>query len=68
MSVLYCFFSFSFASGISAVLISRTKMAEQQRHLTSNRQIENLKLKIMTLRKENEALKRKLSGSHSQER
>lgn len=42
-----------------AVLISRTKLVEQQRDLASNRHVDTLKQKIMKLRKENEVLKRK---------
>ncbi|KAJ4709218.1 protein At-4/1-like [Melia azedarach] len=45
------------------LLISRTKLAEQNRDLTSVRNVETLKLKIMKLRKENEILKRRLSSS-----
>ncbi|GLU10573.1 hypothetical protein SLE2022_273660 [Rubroshorea leprosula] len=45
------------------LLISRTKLVEQQRDSASNRQVEILKSKIMKLRKENEILKRKLSCS-----
>ncbi|KAB2092224.1 hypothetical protein ERO13_A02G011900v2 [Gossypium hirsutum] len=44
------------------VLISRTKLGEQQQDSASNQQVETLKLKIMILRKENEILKRKLSS------
>ncbi|EOY32060.1 Uncharacterized protein TCM_039500 [Theobroma cacao] len=44
------------------LLISRTKLAEQQQDSASSRQVETLKLKIMKLRKENEILKRKLSS------
>ncbi|KAJ0090940.1 hypothetical protein Patl1_14084 [Pistacia atlantica] len=44
------------------LLISRTKLVEQQRDLTSIQNVETLKLKIMKLRKENEILKRKLSS------
>ncbi|MBA0612274.1 hypothetical protein Godav_012900, partial [Gossypium davidsonii] len=44
------------------VLISRTKLGEQQQDSSSNQQVETLKLKIMKLRKENEILKRKLSS------
>ncbi|MBA0737778.1 hypothetical protein Gogos_011225, partial [Gossypium gossypioides] len=44
------------------VLISRTKLGEQQQDSASNQQVETLKLKIMKLRKENEILKRKLSS------
>ncbi|GMJ01716.1 hypothetical protein like AT4G26020 [Hibiscus trionum] len=43
------------------LLISRTKLGEQQEDSASSRQVETLKLKIMKLRKENEILKRKLS-------
>ncbi|XP_017982561.1 PREDICTED: protein At-4/1 isoform X3 [Theobroma cacao] len=46
----------------SKLLISRTKLAEQQQDSASSRQVETLKLKIMKLRKENEILKRKLSS------
>nr|XP_023924522.1 protein At-4/1-like [Quercus suber] len=42
------------------VLISRTKLVEQQRDMVSSRLVETLKLKIMKLRKENEILRRKL--------
>ncbi|KAL6331811.1 hypothetical protein AAG906_020154 [Vitis piasezkii] len=41
------------------LLISRTKLVEQQRDLASNRHVDTLKQKIMKLRKENEVLKRK---------
>ncbi|CAM8911254.1 unnamed protein product [Rhodiola kirilowii] len=41
------------------LLLSRMKIAEQQRDLNSNRNSEALKEKIMKLRKENEILKRK---------
>ncbi|XP_034699524.1 protein At-4/1 [Vitis riparia] len=41
------------------MLISRTKLVEQQRDLASNRHVDTLKQKIMKLRKENEVLKRK---------
>ncbi|XP_059636550.1 protein At-4/1 [Cornus florida] len=44
------------------LLISRTKLVEHHRDLTSNRNVETLKQKIMKLRKENEVLKRKLIG------
>ncbi|XAR63752.1 hypothetical protein NMG60_11023806 [Bertholletia excelsa] len=44
------------------LLISRTKLADQQRDLTSTRYNETLKQKIMKLRKENEVLRRQLSG------
>ncbi|XVF69899.1 hypothetical protein PTKIN_Ptkin11bG0118200 [Pterospermum kingtungense] len=44
------------------LLISRTKIVEQQQDSASSRQVETLKLKIMKLRKENEILKRKLSN------
>ncbi|KAK8703539.1 hypothetical protein V6N13_047194 [Hibiscus sabdariffa] len=44
------------------LLISRTKLGEQQQDSASSRQVETLKLKIMKLRKENEILKRKLSS------
>ncbi|XP_021276643.1 protein At-4/1 [Herrania umbratica] len=44
------------------LLISRTKLVEQQQDSASSRQVETLKLKIMKLRKENEILKRKLSS------
>ncbi|MBA0764575.1 hypothetical protein Gotri_013915, partial [Gossypium trilobum] len=44
------------------VLISRTKLGEQQQDSASNQQVETLKLKIMKLRKENEILKRKRSS------
>ncbi|KAH1095937.1 hypothetical protein J1N35_012858 [Gossypium stocksii] len=44
------------------LLISRTKLGEQQQDSASNQQVETLKLKIMKLRKENEILKRKLSS------
>ncbi|KAA8522720.1 hypothetical protein F0562_009118 [Nyssa sinensis] len=40
------------------LLISRTKLVEHQRDLTSNRHVETLKQKIMKLRRENEVLKR----------
>lgn len=42
------------------LLISRTKLVEQQRDLASNRHVDTLKQKIMKLRKENEVLKRKV--------
>ncbi|CAK9171568.1 unnamed protein product [Ilex paraguariensis] len=45
------------------LLISRTKLAEHQRDLTSNRHVETLKQKIMKLRKENEVLKGQQLGS-----
>ncbi|KAB1204296.1 Protein At-4/1 [Morella rubra] len=45
------------------VLISRTKLVEQQREMVSNRLVETLKKKIMILRKDNEILRRKLPGS-----
>uniref|UniRef100_A0A2N9G3E9 Protein At-4/1 n=1 Tax=Fagus sylvatica TaxID=28930 RepID=A0A2N9G3E9_FAGSY len=45
------------------LLISRTKLVEQQRDMVSSRLVETLKLKIMKLRKENEILRRKLSCS-----
>uniref|UniRef100_A0A7N0VIJ1 Protein At-4/1 n=1 Tax=Kalanchoe fedtschenkoi TaxID=63787 RepID=A0A7N0VIJ1_KALFE len=41
------------------LLLSRMKIAEQQRDLNSNRNVEGLKDKIMKLRRENEVLKRK---------
>ncbi|XVE98864.1 hypothetical protein REPUB_Repub03eG0145500 [Reevesia pubescens] len=44
------------------LLISRTKLVEQQQDSGSSLQVETLKLKIMKLRKENEILKRKLSS------
>ncbi|KAF8392826.1 hypothetical protein HHK36_021063 [Tetracentron sinense] len=44
------------------LLISRTKLVEQQRDSTSNRHVETLKQKTMKLRKENEVLKTKLLG------
>ncbi|KAG8499940.1 hypothetical protein CXB51_006339 [Gossypium anomalum] len=44
------------------LLISRTKLGEQQQDSASNQQVETLKQKIMKLRKENEILKRKLSS------
>lgn len=44
-----------------AVLVSKTKLGEQQQDLTSSRNVETLKQKIMKLRKENEVLKRQLS-------
>uniref|UniRef100_A0A5B7C1V1 Protein At-4/1 n=1 Tax=Davidia involucrata TaxID=16924 RepID=A0A5B7C1V1_DAVIN len=40
------------------LVISRTKLVEQQRDLTSNRHVETLKQKIMKLRREYELLKR----------
>lgn len=40
-----------------------TKLVEQQRDLTSNRQVGTLKEKMMKLRKENEVLKRQLLSS-----
>ncbi|RVX07744.1 Retrovirus-related Pol polyprotein from transposon RE1 [Vitis vinifera] len=43
----------------NVMLISRTKLVEQQRDLASNRHVDTLKQKIMKLRKENEVLKRK---------
>lgn len=42
------------------LLISRTKLVEQQRDSASNRQVETLKSRMMKLRKENEILKRKM--------
>lgn len=42
-----------------AVLISRTKVVEQQRDTSTSRNVEILKQKIMKLRKENELLKRR---------
>lgn len=47
-----------------AVLISRTKLAENKQDLSSNRHVETLKQKIMKLRKENEVLKRQLMDSN----
>uniref|UniRef100_A0A2C9WDF1 Protein At-4/1 n=1 Tax=Manihot esculenta TaxID=3983 RepID=A0A2C9WDF1_MANES len=47
------------------LVISKTKLVEQQQDLASNRLVETLKAKIMKLRKENEILRRKLS--HSEE-
>ncbi|KAM5553673.1 hypothetical protein ABKV19_025754 [Rosa sericea] len=46
------------------MLVSRSKLVQQQRDLNSNWQVETLKTKLMKLRKENEILKRKL---HSDE-
>lgn len=43
------------------LLVSKTKLGEQQQDLTSSRNVETLKQKIMRLRKENEVLKRQLS-------
>ncbi|XP_010539411.1 PREDICTED: protein At-4/1 [Tarenaya hassleriana] len=45
------------------LLISKTTFVEQRRDMTSARQVETLKVKVMKLRKENEILKRKLSSS-----
>ncbi|XP_030966101.1 protein At-4/1-like [Quercus lobata] len=45
------------------LLISRTKLVEQQRDTVSSRLVETLKLKIMKLRKENEILRRQLPCS-----
>lgn len=47
-----------------AVLISRTKLAENQLDLTSNQHAETLKQKIMKLRRENEVLKRRLNDEN----
>ncbi|KAL7224872.1 hypothetical protein ACSBR1_026196 [Camellia fascicularis] len=44
------------------LLIIRTKLSDHQRDLTSNRQVETLKQKIMKLRKGNEVLQRQLHG------
>ena len=44
-----------------SVLVSKAKLGEQQHDLTSSRNVETLKQKIMKLRKENEVLKRQLS-------
>ncbi|GMP36739.1 hypothetical protein CsSME_00008760 [Camellia sinensis var. sinensis] len=44
------------------MLIIRTKLSDHQRDLTSNRQVETLKQKIMKLRKGNEVLQRQLHG------
>ncbi|XP_061994159.1 protein At-4/1 isoform X1 [Rosa rugosa] len=46
------------------MLVSRSKLVQQQRDSNSNWQVETLKTKLMKLRKENEILKRKL---HSDE-
>ncbi|KAL8135355.1 protein At-4/1 isoform X1 [Apium graveolens] len=43
------------------LLVSKAKLGEQQQDLTSSRNVETLKQKIMKLRKENEVLKRQLS-------
>lgn len=43
-----------------AVLISITKLVEQQWDLASTRHVDTLKQKIMKLRKENEVLRRKV--------
>ncbi|KAL5974120.1 hypothetical protein ACLOJK_030783 [Asimina triloba] len=45
------------------LITCKTKQAEQQQELTSNRHVEILKQKIMKLRKENEVLKRHLTLS-----
>ncbi|KAJ8752212.1 hypothetical protein K2173_003820 [Erythroxylum novogranatense] len=45
------------------LLVSKTKLVEQQQDLIADRLVETLKQKIMNLRKENEVLKRKLSHS-----
>ncbi|PWA54003.1 hypothetical protein CTI12_AA439890 [Artemisia annua] len=46
------------------LLISKTKLAaENKQDLSSNRNVENLKQKVMKLRKENEVLKRRLLDS-----
>ncbi|KAJ9556855.1 hypothetical protein OSB04_011469 [Centaurea solstitialis] len=45
------------------LLISKTKLAENKQDLSSSRHVETLKQKVMTLRKENEVLKRRLLGS-----
>ncbi|KAJ9546721.1 hypothetical protein OSB04_019264 [Centaurea solstitialis] len=45
------------------LLISKTKLAENKQDLSSSRHVETLKQKVMTLRKENEVLKRLLLGS-----
>ncbi|KAK9076837.1 hypothetical protein SSX86_005171 [Deinandra increscens subsp. villosa] len=45
------------------LLISRTKLAENKQDLSSNRNVETLKQKVMKLRKENEVLKRRLADS-----
>ncbi|CAA7398746.1 unnamed protein product [Spirodela intermedia] len=45
------------------LMMTRSKQAEQQRESISIRHVETLKQKIMKLRRENEALKRRLSGS-----
>lgn len=45
------------------MLVSRSKLVEQQRDSSSNWQVETLKTKLMKLRKENEILKRKLLHS-----
>ncbi|KAM3686024.1 hypothetical protein ACJW31_11G165400 [Castanea mollissima] len=45
------------------LLISRTKLVEQQRDMVSSWLVETLELKIMKLQKENEILRRKLSCS-----
>ncbi|KAK7813951.1 protein at-4/1 [Quercus suber] len=45
------------------MLISRTKLVEQQRDTVSSWLVETLKLKIMKLRKENEILRRQLPCS-----
>lgn len=46
------------------LLISRTKLAENQLDLTSNQHAETLKQKIMKLRRENEVLKRRLNDEN----
>ncbi|KAL1819920.1 hypothetical protein ACET3Z_014789 [Daucus carota] len=43
------------------LLVSKAKLGEQQHDLSSSRNVETLKQKIMKLRKENEVLKRQLS-------
>lgn len=48
---------------VYSVLVSRSKLVEQQRDSSSNWQVETLKTKLMKLRKENEILKRKLFHS-----
>lgn len=46
------------------LLISKTKLGENKQDLSSSRHVETLKQKVMTLRKENEVLKRRLLGSN----
>ncbi|KAL4313166.1 hypothetical protein GQ457_01G034800 [Hibiscus cannabinus] len=52
----------------NVILISRTKLGEQQQDSASSREVETLELKIMKLRKENEILKRKFSSMEACQR